>query len=70
MMKGDTPCLRCEDRHLGCHSECERYKAMKAERQAIKDTIRANGDGGRIAREFLSDSVARTLRRHRQTRRK
>ena len=69
MMKGDTPCLRCEDRHLGCHSECERYKDMIAERQAIKDAVKAN-DGSRLAKEFLSDSIAKTQRKHRLTKRK
>ena len=25
----DAPCLGCADRHIGCHSDCERYKAFK-----------------------------------------
>lgn len=69
MMKGETPCHHCEERHAGCHAECEKYKAMLAERQALKDAIMAK-DSGRIAKEFLSDSVSKTLRKHRLCRRK
>ena len=69
MMKGETPCHHCEERHAGCHADCERYKAMLAERQALKDAVMAK-DSGRIAKEFLSDSVSKTLRKHRLCRRK
>lgn len=27
-MKG-SPCFECEERHMKCHAECERYKAFK-----------------------------------------
>ena len=69
MMKGETPCHHCEERHAGCHAECEKYKAMLEQRQALKDAIMAK-DSGRIAKEFLSDSVSKTLRKHRLCRRK
>lgn len=32
-----VPCKDCTDRHLGCHSECEKYKAFDAERKKISD---------------------------------
>jgi len=32
-----SPCLKCEDRELGCHDRCEKYKAFKDELQFIKD---------------------------------
>ena len=25
-MMTDAPCLDCPDRHVGCHSECQKYK--------------------------------------------
>ena len=36
-----APCKNCEDRHVGCHAECEKYKQFKkdaeeAKRAAIK----------------------------------
>lgn len=27
-VKNNAPCLGCPDRYLGCHSNCEKYKAM------------------------------------------
>ena len=26
-----SPCMNCEDRHVGCHSECEKYKQFRAD---------------------------------------
>lgn len=31
-MKPNAPCKDCEDRHFGCHSECEKYKLWQTER--------------------------------------
>lgn len=31
-----APCYRCEDRYLGCHSDCDRYKAFCREREEIR----------------------------------
>ena len=30
-------CAGCEDRHVGCHSDCEKYLAEKAEIQKAHD---------------------------------
>ena len=42
MSKLDAPCYKCEERHLGCHSSCERYgeyaKAMEEVRKARFET--------------------------------
>ena len=27
--KKDNPCKDCPDRHIGCHSDCERYLAWR-----------------------------------------
>ena len=32
-----APCKDCPDRHLGCHSQCEKYKAYTEERKRISD---------------------------------
>lgn len=32
-------CLNCKDRHIGCHSECEKYIAFKKEHDTIKEKI-------------------------------
>lgn len=30
-------CYKCKDRHLGCHSDCEKYIGEKAELERIKE---------------------------------
>jgi ABC-type transporter lipoprotein component MlaA len=27
--KGVSPCYKCEDRHGGCHAECDKYTAWR-----------------------------------------
>lgn len=47
-MVAKAPCKNCEDRQLGCHSQCERYKKFKEESQAEKENIEKQKrlDGG------------------------
>ena len=35
-----NPCKDCEDRHPHCHSECDLYAQMKAERDAAMADLR------------------------------
>lgn len=28
-----TCCINCEERHVGCHAECQRYKVQKAKKE-------------------------------------
>ena len=35
------PCKDCLDRHIGCHSTCDRYPEFCRENQEQKDAIRA-----------------------------
>ena len=30
-----SPCQNCEDRHMHCHSECDKYKEFRAEVRRI-----------------------------------
>lgn len=34
------PCKDCPDRKVGCHSQCEKYKAWRAEYDKLKEKIR------------------------------
>lgn len=47
-----APCLGCGDRRLGCHARCERYKAFRAECDAIREKRKedAEFDAARIDR--------------------
>jgi hypothetical protein len=31
------PCKDCPDRHIGCHSKCEKYLAFRRERDAYNE---------------------------------
>ena len=33
--KQQSPCFECTERHMGCHSECEKYKQFRAEREEV-----------------------------------
>lgn len=37
MTKG--PCYECEDRSVGCHSKCEKYKQWAEERREVNAKI-------------------------------
>ena len=46
MKKPKAPCFKCEDRVIGCHGSCERYKEYagivaqdREERKAIAEVI-------------------------------
>ena len=36
MSRKPSPCKDCQERHHGCHSECEKYKAMVEHGDMIK----------------------------------
>jgi hypothetical protein len=35
----NTPCKDCKDRHVNCHSKCDKYNDWKAEIAAIKERV-------------------------------
>lgn len=37
--RDNVPCHRCEERHPGCHAECEKYKAYKERHNEQKEQI-------------------------------
>ena len=32
-----APCVRCDERRVGCHAECERYLTWSAEQRAARE---------------------------------
>ena len=32
-----APCKDCEDRHIACHANCEKYMVWKQDMDAVKD---------------------------------
>lgn len=39
-----SPCKECEDRILGCHADCERYKEFQKDREQIRKNRKAQHD--------------------------
>lgn len=35
-------CLGCTERYVGCHSECDKYRAYKEEMTEFADTVNKN----------------------------
>ena len=65
-----TPCYGCHDRSAICHAQCTKYQDWLAEIRAIKDNVRAERIGDRLANERLMDvSAKRQRRNHMQGRR-
>ena len=49
------PCYNCPDRHIGCHAQCERYKAYTAEYQKQK----RQQEGDREFRDYTRERCER-----------
>ena len=65
-MKG--ACKDCADRHVGCHSDCERYAADVAERRKLHDAERKAYicESQEIKRKIRRQNNARSISRRRQ----
>ena len=49
MIRNESPCLNCEERHDGCHSKCERYLSYRAELDRInEERFRESEHEGRL----------------------
>lgn len=35
-----SPCKDCEERYIGCHGDCEKYKSFYEQNEKIKANIR------------------------------
>ncbi len=35
-----SPCKDCPDRHIGCHSQCEKYKVFAEDNKQVQYEIR------------------------------
>lgn len=60
-----TPCKNCEDRHMGCHSECERYAKYKQEceleNQARRERLQ-------LTSAYIDSCTRKNINRFRKTR--
>lgn len=62
-MSALSPCLGCEERHLHCHSECEKYKAYKAILEEVKADARKRNEEYMFNYELKREVMKRYDRR-------
>lgn len=63
-----SPCKDCEERVLGCHSNCKKYLKFKKDTQEEKDKIIAGKLAEQQQRSYLSYQSERRRRRSAKTR--
>ena len=56
-------CKGCEERHLGCHAECENYKAWKEERDQQKDELYKQKSSEKVISNYTIENVYRAKKR-------
>lgn len=59
----EYPCKGCTDRKVGCHSECEGYKAFATEQRKKNECIRKQKDALSDYLDMKRDAVKRAKRR-------
>lgn len=52
-------CLNCQNRHIGCHAECEAYKEAKAELDERNRAYRKNNAKRDLALEYTIADMRR-----------
>ena len=64
-MNGEVcPCAVCEERFIGCHAECDAYKAWHERHKAAKDKRRKKHDRDDLLVNFKLTSIEQVKRRH------
>lgn len=64
MRRPDPPCLDCEKRRVGCHSQCEEWKAFDAERLAVKKVEFENRKKDHIVHDVVVNEKTKRLKRY------
>lgn len=58
-----APCKGCTDRIVGCHSQCEQYKAFKDDMKAEQDKTKQAYVGEVAADDYVIKSTVRWRRK-------
>ena len=59
----DCPCRNCNDRFVGCHSDCERYDKYKTDLRFRNDTIKKERD--KLLIGYTTDAVNKNIKKNR-----
>lgn len=62
-----VPCKDCINRHVNCHSDCEKYKSWRQEMDVVRDRILDEKLKNRRIDDFRTDSVTRMQKRHKHS---
>lgn len=49
------PCYKCEDRHTGCHTACEKYKGYKERANEVREKRLKESQGTISPRAFIDN---------------
>ena len=56
-------CKDCPDRHLYCHSDCQKYLDAKKQHEEERDRIKAIKSAGFVIKSHKRDMVAKAKKR-------
>lgn len=59
----NVPCYGCDEREVGCHSECEKYKEYIAENEKRKEEHRKNYAVNDVLYAYKKDKYSRSTGR-------
>ena len=61
-MDNGAPCYRCEERHSGCHSSCERYKEFSQKRAEELSMIRKKKADEAMVTAVMINSIKKSTK--------
>lgn len=61
-MRDLKPCLDCPERHVLCHADCEKYKALCEEKKKEREYQKAFRESG----QFLYEAKLKQVKRYRR----
>lgn len=56
-------CYHCTERHVGCHSDCERYLAWKKQQEKVNGTDEAAWEKRDLIYSYRNNNVIRNMRK-------
>lgn len=57
-------CKDCKERHVGCHSDCEKYNQAKKAKDEFNEKVRSAKLKYYEERKMIHDGIQRCSRRH------
>ena len=62
MKEQNNPCYQCPDRHVGCHSECEKYQTWNAAHIELNRQKRSAQELENMYRGYCVETTQRNRR--------